>query len=370
MFCPRCQDEFREGFTRCQACDVALVESLTSEPSETENDDGVLVTVGRYFSPIEAHGQRMALEQAGLRAWVSDEAIGATYGVAVGAGLQVRAEDAAAARAILDADPPPELAAPDAPDDLAETTDEVAAEPSEPVARAQEEPSREDGPRPRAFEMLELVGVLLFAFVYPVVAGLVSKPDEPPIGPRELAAGTFGFVGLTLIVWMLLKRGRQGPLAPMPMPRSAAQWGREVLVGVLLFLALYVVLQPVLANLLDRAGVPDVRSREAAFFRQPGMAPIFFLASFFGAAYEEIVFRAYLLSRLGLVLRKRHGWGVLAAAALFALMHGYPLGSTLMVFANGLIFGLVYVSSRSLPRLVVAHWLYNLAVMNHYLHAR
>jgi membrane protease YdiL (CAAX protease family) len=369
MFCPRCHDEFREGFTRCQACDVALVESLTAEPGETESEDGPLVTVGRYFSPIEAHGRRMALEQAGLRAWVSDEAIGATYGVAVGVGLQVRAEDAATARAILDADPPAELAEPAAPDDLAEPTDAGAAEPSEPVAPAQQEPSHEEGPRPRTFEMLELVGVLLVAFVYPVVAGLVSEPDEPPIGPRQLAAGTLGFVGLTLIVWMLLKRGRQGRLAPMPMPRSPAQWGREVLVGVLLFLALYVVLWPLLADLLDRVGVADVPSRDASFFRQPGMAPVFFVASFFGAAYEEVVFRAFLLSRLGLVLGKRHGWGVLAAAALFALMHGYPLGSTLAVFANGLVWGLVYVRSRSLPRLVVSHWLYNLAVMNHYLHA-
>ena len=32
-----------------------------------------LVTVGRYFSPHEAHAMRMALEEANLRAWVSDE---------------------------------------------------------------------------------------------------------------------------------------------------------------------------------------------------------------------------------------------------------------------------------------------------------
>jgi len=152
------------------------------------------------------------------------------------------------------------------------------------------------------------------------------------------------------------------------MPRLAAQWRREVLVGVLLFLALYVVLYTLLADLLRRVGVPDAPSRWSSFFRQPGMAPIFFLASFFGAAYEEVVFRAYLLSRLGPLLGKRHAWGVLAAAALFALIHGYPLGSTLAVLANGVVYGLVYISSRSLPRLVVAHWLYNLAVMNHYLH--
>ncbi len=28
MYCPRCKDEFRPGFTRCGVCNVALVESL------------------------------------------------------------------------------------------------------------------------------------------------------------------------------------------------------------------------------------------------------------------------------------------------------------------------------------------------------
>lgn len=31
MFCPRCRDEFREGFTRCRGCDVDLVEALPPE---------------------------------------------------------------------------------------------------------------------------------------------------------------------------------------------------------------------------------------------------------------------------------------------------------------------------------------------------
>jgi len=59
---------------------------------------------------------------------------------------------------------------------------------------------------------------------------------------------------------------------------------------------------------------------------------------------------------------------VLLAAALFALTHGYPPRSTLTVFAFGVLYGFVYLSTRSLPRLVIAHWIYNLAVMSWYLH--
>jgi membrane protease YdiL (CAAX protease family) len=60
--------------------------------------------------------------------------------------------------------------------------------------------------------------------------------------------------------------------------------------------------------------------------------------------------------------------GVLLAAALFAIPHGYPPNSTLTVFAFGVVLGWVYLRSRSLPRLVIAHWIFNLAVMNRYLH--
>ena len=35
MFCPGCHCEFRPGFTRCQSCDVDLVESLDAAPTQT-----------------------------------------------------------------------------------------------------------------------------------------------------------------------------------------------------------------------------------------------------------------------------------------------------------------------------------------------
>src|SRR5712691_1581714 len=125
MYCPRCRDEYREGFTWCRDCDAALVDRLPPVPGKTniedreteegagapgaeqEHDDQPLVTVGQYFNPIEAQGHRMALEQAGLRAWVCDESIGAIYRVGVGTRLQVRAQDEVAAHAVLEMDSVP-----------------------------------------------------------------------------------------------------------------------------------------------------------------------------------------------------------------------------------------------------------------------
>jgi hypothetical protein len=80
-------------------------------------EDQPLVTIARFFSPPEAHGARMALEEAGIPAWVADEVGGTFYGVGIGARVRVRAQDEAAAREVLAAGPVPGDALPE---DLAE----------------------------------------------------------------------------------------------------------------------------------------------------------------------------------------------------------------------------------------------------------
>jgi hypothetical protein len=63
------------------------------------------VTIARFFSPAEAHGLRMALEEAGIPAWVVDEGLATSFGVGVGARVQVRVTDEESARQIRDSAP-------------------------------------------------------------------------------------------------------------------------------------------------------------------------------------------------------------------------------------------------------------------------
>jgi len=69
----------------------------------------------------QAHILRSALDSAGIKAWVTDESTGSTYGVAVGTRVRVRQEDEDAAHDLLqaleEAPPvlPPDLAAPACP---------------------------------------------------------------------------------------------------------------------------------------------------------------------------------------------------------------------------------------------------------------
>ena len=80
-----------------------------------------IVTIARFFSPAEAHTARMPLEEAGIAAWVADEAGGTMYGIGIGARLQVRVKDESAARQVLSVAPasgeglPPDLAEPPCP---------------------------------------------------------------------------------------------------------------------------------------------------------------------------------------------------------------------------------------------------------------
>ena len=49
MFCPQCRSEYREGFTRCESCDVPLVAVLPPEAGDPSHRD--LVTVFETGDP-------------------------------------------------------------------------------------------------------------------------------------------------------------------------------------------------------------------------------------------------------------------------------------------------------------------------------
>ena len=51
MFCPQCRCEFQVGFTRCNDCDVELVERLEAEPGEP-NAPGYVV-IATVTGPVE-----------------------------------------------------------------------------------------------------------------------------------------------------------------------------------------------------------------------------------------------------------------------------------------------------------------------------
>ncbi len=98
MFCPKCSSEFEAGYTRCDACDADLVESLSSD--EEEYTDLVTVFEGEE-GPAEL--VRAKLESCGIDAWVQTVLAGLLLHGVGPCTVQVHAEDAeAACRALAD----------------------------------------------------------------------------------------------------------------------------------------------------------------------------------------------------------------------------------------------------------------------------
>jgi membrane protease YdiL (CAAX protease family) len=110
--------------------------------------------------------------------------------------------------------------------------------------------------------------------------------------------------------------------------------------------------------------VPDVWVPAEAFARPRGAADHVLMVVMFGlsALAEELVTRAYLVPRLGELLRSR-GEGVLFAAVLFASYHAYQgAGGVADTLAFGLVYGGVFLMLRRAWPLVLGHALYNVCL--------
>ncbi len=96
MFCPKCLSEFEAGFTRCAECETNLVESLPSD--EEEYTELVTVFEGDAEAAAVVRGK---LESTGIEAWIEGEATRCVFPNLSPVAVQVRADDAAAARQAL-----------------------------------------------------------------------------------------------------------------------------------------------------------------------------------------------------------------------------------------------------------------------------
>jgi len=108
VFCPKCGDEYRPGFTRCADCDTALVEKLPEGEASTPFE---MVTVMETGDQSLAAVAKSVLEGAGIPCIARNErlqnlfgwgSIGTGFNAAMGPiRIQVLREDADAARELL-----------------------------------------------------------------------------------------------------------------------------------------------------------------------------------------------------------------------------------------------------------------------------
>jgi hypothetical protein len=96
MYCPSCRAEFREGFFRCEDCDVALVEKLPKEPAKPG-----YVQLATVFTEGEIALIKASLDQAGIDYYFHGEQAHRLAPLPFGARLMVREDFREEAEALL-----------------------------------------------------------------------------------------------------------------------------------------------------------------------------------------------------------------------------------------------------------------------------
>ncbi len=103
MFCPNCRAEYREGYTVCADCGVALIPELPPEPSKRPPEpetQSALVTVYESYSLPNIAIAKSILEGAGID-FISRDELAEAYFVVGPVTIQAASGDAERARELL-----------------------------------------------------------------------------------------------------------------------------------------------------------------------------------------------------------------------------------------------------------------------------
>jgi hypothetical protein len=98
MFCPICKSEYREGFKRCEECQVNLVTQLVTE--QFENDD-VLIELTSNIQPDAIGVIKSILDAEEIKYTIFDESTGNLYPVPDANRLMVAKSDYHTAQELL-----------------------------------------------------------------------------------------------------------------------------------------------------------------------------------------------------------------------------------------------------------------------------
>jgi membrane protease YdiL (CAAX protease family) len=231
----------------------------------------------------------------------------------------------------------------------------TAADLSEPHEQAV---SASELPSSNWMRFAEVMAVVMLTLGYPALWRFARPSHEIEASDWSIAIHIPVYAAWAVLLWVLV---RKDTAAMQPLSLGSTRWFRELLLalpiaacGVTLSLAVHI-----LARNFDIPSVPIDRERYAGSSNVP-LIIIFYLVA---AAYEEVLFRVYLQSKMLVLLKGRVWPSILLSAALFSASHYYPLRQSLSVFAFGVFYGALFYGFRSTPRLVIAHWLENLLVV-------
>lgn len=205
--------------------------------------------------------------------------------------------------------------------------------------------------------LLELLAVL-FLFVVPNLAYYVAGHEVSLADYTilDFVADMLMRVGWCALVPLLLIRR---DAFDWKLPRTGTEWGKELGWGLLLILAI-IGCNFVVGLIMSALGLDD--PIEVSEYMPDRTIAAFLLFTPIIGLHEELLFRVYAQTRLTQVLTSKRSLPVFIASGLFAAAHGYGLTGTVMILIFGLVLGASYQANGKIPRLVIAHTLWNVGV--------
>lgn len=204
---------------------------------------------------------------------------------------------------------------------------------------------------------LELFIVLLVIWLPLFTSGVYWRNQ-----PREhTTAGEFygmaSELGSIALILYLLWRNRE---SWRHLGLRRCRWWSELLWALLIYAAAWmaaITLNRWLSILFgdEPHARPSPVRRDLAFFFALG------LGTLVAAAFEELFVRGYLWNRLCRLTGSKTV-ALFGSALLFTAYHPYTLRQLAFVLTFGLVLGLFHWRGRSLPRLILAHTLFNLSI--------
>lgn len=202
------------------------------------------------------------------------------------------------------------------------------------------------------------LGILLIVIWLPLfVSGWLGREM-----PRERDAGTLiyamaQFIGGGVLILYLLKRHGE---SWRHLGLRRCRWWSELLWAIPIYIAAWLTYIAVW-RWLDLVLGPDVRHSPSVLPHDPLSKMLIPFTFLLGAFFEEVFVRGYLWDRIRRLTGSK-GFALVASSAFFALYHPYQVRGLVYIFAFGLVFGLFFWKGRSLPRLILAHTLFNLSI--------